>query len=159
MKQRAKLSQVAMTFETIERDFQEKVSSKIHLKSEGADRYRVFTPFVFEDGDHLAIVLKHEKDAWSLSDEGHTYMHLAYDPDEKVDHRSNRHETIRNALSVFQVEDRSGELIRTVRDNQFGDALFSYIQALMRIAELSEQSAPGMARLQLSSDLCPTEHP
>jgi hypothetical protein len=113
---------------------------------------------VFEDGDYLAIVLKREQDVWLLSDEGHTYMHLAYDPDEKVDHRSKRHETIRNVLSVFQVEDRNGELILALRDNQFSDALFSYIQALMIIAGLSEQSATGIARLELSSDLCPTEH-
>lgn len=147
-----------MTPETIEGDFQRKVSSKIRLKSEGANRYRVFTPFVFEDGDHLAIVLKREKDAWSLSDEGHTYMHLAYDPDEKVDHRNNRHETIRNTLSVFQVEDRNGELILTVRDNQFGDALFSFIQALIKIAGLSEGSAPEAARRALSSGPYPVDH-
>jgi hypothetical protein len=147
-----------MTLETIERDFQKKVSSKIRLKDEGVDRYRVFTPFLFEDGDHLAIVLKRENGSWFLSDEGHTYMHLAYDPDEKATHCRNGHETVSNSLSVFQVEDRNGELIRTVRDNQFGDALLSYIQALMRIAGLSEQSAPGIARLTLSSDPCPTEH-
>jgi hypothetical protein len=149
----------AMTLETIERDFKKKVSSKIRLKSEGQDRYRVFTPFIFEDGDHLAIVLKRENDSWSLTDEGHTYMRLSYDTDEKDPQRSNRKETVSNALSVFQVEDRNGELIRTVCDNQFGDALFSYIQAVMRIAELSEQIAPGIARLQSSSDLCPAEHP
>jgi hypothetical protein len=57
------------------------------------------------------------------------------------------------------VEDRNGELIRTVRDNRFGDALFSFIHALMKIVGLSEHSAPGIARLGLSSDLCPTEHP
>lgn len=72
-----------MALETIERDFREKVCSKIRLNAEGVDRYRVFTPFLFEDGDHLAIVLKREKAAWSLSDEGHTYMHLPYDLDEK----------------------------------------------------------------------------
>jgi len=149
----------ALTPETIEGDFQRKVSSKILLKSEGVDRYRVFTPFLLEDGDHLAIILKRENDSWFLSDEGHTYMHLSYDPDEKDSQRCNRKETVSNALSVFQVEDRNGELIRTVCDNQFGDALFSYIQALMRIAELSEQSAPGIAGLQLPSDPCPTEHP
>jgi hypothetical protein len=79
------LSRVAEpTQETIERDFREKVCSKIRLNAEGVDRYRVFTPFLFEDGYHLAIVLKREKTAWSLSDESHTYMHLTYDLDEKA---------------------------------------------------------------------------
>jgi hypothetical protein len=148
-----------MTLETIERDFQKKVSSEIRLKSEGVDRYRVFTSFLFEDGDHLAIILKRENDSWFLSDEGHTYMHLSYDPDEKDPQRCKRKETVSNALSVFQVEDRNGELIQAVRDNQFGDALFSYIQALMRIAGLSEQSAQEIAGLALSSDTYPAEHP
>ena len=52
-----------MYIETIERDFHEKVSSKIRLGAEGMERFRVFTPFLFEDGDHLGIVLKKEGDA------------------------------------------------------------------------------------------------
>jgi hypothetical protein len=51
-----------MTIETIETDFKQKVSQQIRLTSEGVNRYRVFTPFMFEDGDHLAIVLRHEAD-------------------------------------------------------------------------------------------------
>ena len=42
-----------MTIETIERDFKTKVCEKIRLWGEGVDRFRVFTPFLFEDGDHL----------------------------------------------------------------------------------------------------------
>ena len=47
-----------MVLKDIERDFKNKVTEKLSLSSEGIDRYRVFTPFMFEDGDHLAIVLK-----------------------------------------------------------------------------------------------------
>ena len=44
----------------------------------------VFTPFRFDDGDHITIVLKKKEQAgWVLSDEGHTYMHLTYDISEK----------------------------------------------------------------------------
>ncbi|MFH0994143.1 MAG: hypothetical protein V1844_01390 [Pseudomonadota bacterium] len=52
-----------MTTETIEQDFRQKVCSKISLREEGLDRYRVFTPFLSEDGDHFAIVLKREPSA------------------------------------------------------------------------------------------------
>ncbi len=72
-----------MTIEAIERDFKEKVCDKLRLASEGMNRYRVFTPFMFEDGDHLSIILKRENGKWMLSDEGHTYMHLTYDIDER----------------------------------------------------------------------------
>ena len=47
-----------MAIETVERDFHEKVSTKIRLAAEDMERFRVFTPFLFEDGDHLSTVLK-----------------------------------------------------------------------------------------------------
>ena len=56
-----------MNMEMIERDFREKVCEKLTISSEGIERYRVFTPFMFEDGDHLAIVLKSENGEWFLS--------------------------------------------------------------------------------------------
>ena len=126
-----------MTTETIEQDFRQKVCSKISLREEGLDRYRVFTPFLSEDGDHFAIVLKREPSGWILSDEGHTYMHLTYDLDEKDLQRGTRQKIITNALSLFQVKDRDGELLLSIPDHQFGDALYSYIQALMRITDIS----------------------
>ena len=99
-----------MSVETIQNDFRRIVCDNIRLASEGVNRFRVFTPFLFEDGDHLAIVLKREANGWVLSDEGHTYMHLTYDLDEKDLQRGNRQKVIGNALSVFSVEDREGEL-------------------------------------------------
>lgn len=62
-----------MTTDTIEREFRDKVSASVRLASEGVGRYRVFAPFMFEDGDHLTIVLRHEGGRWALSDEGHTF--------------------------------------------------------------------------------------
>jgi len=121
----------------IENDFREKVCSKIRLVGEGMDRYRVFTPFLFEDGDHLAIVLKRERSTWTLSDEGHTFMHLTYDLEEKDLQRGTRQKIITNALSMFQVDDRGGELILRVPGEQFGDALYSFIQALVKISDVS----------------------
>ena len=64
------------SIESIEQDFHRKVSRKIRLSREGADRFRVFTPFLFDDGDHLAIVLKRQGARWVLSDEAHTCMRL-----------------------------------------------------------------------------------
>jgi hypothetical protein len=126
-----------MTIETIERDFKTKVCEKIRLWGEGVDRFRVFTPFLFEDGDHLAIVLKRENSAWILSDEGHTYMHLTYDLDEKDLQQGTRQKVITNALSMFRIEDREGELLLRIADEQFGDALYSFIQALMKVTDVS----------------------
>ena len=126
-----------MSVDIIERQFHEKVSAKIHLESEGLERYRVFTPFLFEDGDHLAIVLKKDGERWVLSDEAHTYMHLSYDIDEMDLQRGTRQKIIANALSTFRIEDREGELVLDIPDKRYGDALYSFIQALLKITDVT----------------------
>ena len=126
-----------MSIGAIERDFHEKVSEKVRLAAEGIERFRVLTPFLFEDGDHLAIVLKRESGRWRLSDEAHTYMHLTYDIDERDLHGGTRQKIISNALSTFQIEDRDGELVLDVPDERYGDALFSFVQGLLKISDVS----------------------
>ncbi len=129
-----------MSITTIEQAFHEKVSAKARLMAEGIERFRVFTPFRFEDGDHLAIVLKRMDGQWVFSDEAHTYMHLTYDIDERDLHRGTRQKIISNTLSVFGVEDRDGELLLAIPDGQYGDALFSFVQALLKISDVSHLS-------------------
>ena len=126
-----------MSIKTIEQAFHEKVSAKVRLVAEGMERFRVFTPFRFEDGDHLAIVLKRVEGQWVFSDEAHTYMHLTYDIDERDLHRSTRQKIISNTLSTFGVEDRDGELLLDVPNQRYGDALFSFVQALLKISDVS----------------------
>ena len=126
-----------MSIAAIEKNFRSKVSEKVRLAAEGAERYRVFTPFLFDDGDHLSIVLKKEGEHWILSDEAHTYMHLTYDIKEEDLRAGTRQKIISNALSMFQVEDRDGELVAEVANEQYGDALYSFIQALLKITDVS----------------------
>lgn len=126
-----------MAIDGIERDFKQKVSDCVRLYSEGVRRYRVFTPFMFEDGDHLAIALRQEDGRWMLSDEGHTYMHLTYDLDERDLTRGTRQKIISNALSAFSVDDRDGELVLDIPDGQYGNALYSFVQALLKITDVS----------------------
>ena len=104
---------------------------------EGINRFRVFTPFRFEDGDHLAIVLKEVEKHWILSDEGHTFMHLTYDLDERDLHTGSRQKVISNALSLFGVEDHDGELVIEVPGREYGNALYSFVQALLKITDVS----------------------
>lgn len=126
-----------MSIEAIEQDFFEKVSAKIRLSAEDSERFRVLTPFMFEDGDHLVIVLKKDGNRWILTDEAHTYMHLTYDIDERALHRGTRREIISRALSMFEVEDRNGELILEIQDGDYGDALYSFVQTLLKVADVS----------------------
>jgi hypothetical protein len=126
-----------MTMANIEKSFRDRVSNHLSLIPEGKDRYRVFTPFLLEDGDHLAIVLHHQKDGWVLTDEGHTYMHLTYFMDEKDFRHGTRQKIIENALEEFQIEDRNGALTCAVEGDKYGDALYSYIQALLKINNIT----------------------
>lgn len=51
--------------------------------------------------------------------------------------RGTRQKIITNALSVFNVQDREGELIILVLEEQYGDSLYSFIQALLKITDVS----------------------
>lgn len=126
-----------MSFAAIENEFRKKVCEQVSLYQEGVDRYRVLTPFTLTDGDHLSIVLKKEGVRWVLSDEGETFMHLSFSMDSKSLNKGNRRKIINNALSAFDIEDREGELICHIPDTQYGDALYSFIQALLHISDVS----------------------
>ncbi len=126
-----------MAIDSIERDFRQKVCAKLRLTAEGIGRYRVFTPFVFEDGDHLAIVLRREDGKWLLSDEGHTYMHLTYELEDKELQKGTRQKIISNALSSFSVEDRGGELVIAIPEDRYGDALYNFVQAILKISDVT----------------------
>lgn len=139
-----------MAIDQIVQDFKKKVCDGISLVSEGINRYRVFTPFMFEDGDHLAIVLKKSQMGdWAISDEGHTFMHLTYDMEEKDLQSGSRAKIISNALSAFSVEDREGELLINVKDDAYGDALYSFIQAVLKVSDVS-----FLSREQVRKRLC-----
>jgi hypothetical protein len=126
-----------MDIKRIEQDFIAKICKSLSISSEGLSRYRVFTPFMFEDGDKYSIVLKKENGSWLLSDEGHTFMHLTYELDEKDLQRGTRQQIISNTLSMFGVNDREGELVIKIEEDRYGDALYSFIQALSKISDVN----------------------
>jgi hypothetical protein len=126
-----------MTEAVIEQQFREKVCAEVSLRPEGVERFRVETPFMSDDGDLLAVILRREAGQWLLSDEGHTYMHLTLRLEERDLRQGTRQKIIANALAAFGVADREGELVLPVRDEDFGDALWSFVQALLRINDVS----------------------
>ena len=121
-----------MTTAEIIESFRRKVSAEIDLEPEGVDRYVIHTPFMFDDGDHYVVVLHQEVGQWVLTDEAHTFMHLSY---AEVDlAQGMRARVIDQALTAYRVENRDGELRLPVPEDAFGDALFSMVQAIGRIA-------------------------
>lgn len=127
-----------MNIDSVQSLFRESVCSRISLEAEGLNRYRVFTPFCFDDGDYLSIVLKRERDGRTvLSDEGHTLMHLSYDTEYSKIMKGNRLKLINNAFAAYMIDDRDGELIIYVEDDDYGGAFYNYIQGLLKIIDTS----------------------
>src|SRR5664280_2498815 len=64
-------------------------------------------------------------------------MHLTYDLDEKDLQKGTRQKIVSGALAAFRVADRDGELIARVEEERFGDALFSFVQALLKVTDVT----------------------
>lgn len=126
-----------MTLAAIEQDFRTNVSAEIRLEPAGVERYRVFTPFQFDDGDHLVIILRCASGQWVLSDEGHTFMHFGIDLDERPASQDKRQQIIADTLKAFAVEDDGGELRIRIDDGRYGEALNGFVQALLQINKLA----------------------
>jgi hypothetical protein len=127
-----------MNVTSINDDFKKTVCGQIELSPQGDDRFLVNTPFRFSDGDHFLIALKKEADGWVLTDEANSLMHLSYSMDiDVLEDDGNRKEIFDNSLSFFSVENRGGELVKPVLDGRFGDALFNFVQALMKVSDVS----------------------
>lgn len=123
-----------MDIQTISADFKGKVSSHVNLVSEGISRYQVRHPFTFDDGDHFVILLKQYGDRWYLTDEGHTIMHLSYEG-LSLDKGSYK-EVIDNTVTSFGLNNKEGELILQIPEERFGDAFFTFTQALIKISDI-----------------------
>lgn len=129
----------------IEQAFRDKVCASLRLESEGSDRYRVVSPFLYGDGDHLSIVLRRNDSGWVLTDEASTYMHLSYELDDRALDTGTRQKIISDALTFFGIEDDDGELRVAVEADQYGDALYSLVQAMLRISDVTFLSRERVA--------------
>ena len=120
-----------------ENTFIHQVGKSVQLIGDGPGRYRISVPFTFNDGDSLAIVLKQLGDQWVFSNEGHTYMHLAYSIEAPRLEYGTRRQMIVQALHMFQVQERGGELVLPVEYNDYAEALWSFVQALLKIIDVT----------------------
>jgi hypothetical protein len=117
------------------KDFRKKACGSVDPVQEGVDRFVVKTPFTFEDGDVLKVVVAQESNGWYLTDEGHTFMHLSYD---EVDiEAKTRRRLLDQVLATYKVENRDGEPRAPLREDQMGDSPFSFLQAFTKISSLT----------------------
>jgi hypothetical protein len=142
--------------------FRKKVCDEIEIEPEGLHRFIVYTPFMFDDGDHFVVILRRKGDKWFLTDEGHTLMHLTYGGVDIA--RGSRARIVEESLAAHGVENNRGELILGVPDGEFGDALFSYLQALARTTTVPKMTMERVASTfmedfrSLITESLPAEH-
>jgi len=123
-----------METQLLEKRLKEKITESIRLVRRGVNRFVVLQPFAFDDGDHFVVILHKEGAKWTITDEGHTLMHVQYDD---LDLSSGtRARILSSTLSTFSVENARGELKAIANEEDIGDALFSYLQALNKISDL-----------------------
>jgi hypothetical protein len=123
--------------DAVVKSFRSRICDAITLEQAGTNRFYIRSPFLFDDGDEIGLVLRNDGGRWVLADEGQTLMHLSYKIEPRDLASGNRAKLISNALSMFGVEEQDGELRLPVEDGQYGDALYSIAQTILRIADVS----------------------
>jgi Domain of unknown function DUF1828 len=121
---------------TIQKEFLQKTSEEIRIHEEGLNRFRIFTPFMLGDGDHIAVVLKKEYGQWILTDEGDTLSHLNLMGLSESAIYGTRRDLINGILEEFNSEDRDGEIVTTVNSDTYGSSLYSFLQMIIRMSDL-----------------------
>ncbi|HAZ64430.1 MAG TPA: hypothetical protein DCZ72_12600 [Armatimonadetes bacterium] len=134
-----------MSVEAIADAFRRSVGAQVELHAEGHHRYQVLTPFRYNDGDHLGVVLKQVAGRWQLTDEGSTLMRLSYDLDLADLQKGTRAVIIDGALDEYGLTAEDGVLSTTVEGDDFGNALYSFIQGLQRISAVKLLSRERVA--------------
>jgi hypothetical protein len=112
------------------------LAEEIEVVALGPDKYGIVTPMAFDDGDLLPLVLRKDDAGWYLTDEGHTFLQLTYELEEADFRQPTRREIVNKNLSMFGMENRGGELVLRVEENKFGDALYTFAQALVKIDDI-----------------------
>ncbi|MBP8666165.1 MAG: DUF1828 domain-containing protein [Smithella sp.] len=127
-----------MNISDIESALKDKISREISLKEEGVNRFRIFNPYEFDDGDHFSIFLKKENGHWKFTDEAHTIMHLSYDMDvSALKKEGTRQKILTNIISNFGLDEYDGSLSIRIESDDFGSAFYNYIHALIKVTDLS----------------------
>ena len=136
-----------MNIDLIQNSFKSAVAKSVELFPEGVNRYRIFTPFHFDDGDHFVIVLRKEGSGnWVITDEGHTYMHMSYHMDLSSLEQGTRNAIIEGALEKYGMEEKEGQIVvRIDEPANAGNIFYNFIHCLISISDVSYLSRERVA--------------
>ena len=117
------------------REFRRSVAATVEVEPTAPDRYIVHVPMTFSDGDHYVVVLRDAGGRWRLTDEGHTLMHLSYELRNPESGRAGQ--IIDSIVQKLGLSRRNGALELDLRSDRYGDTLFTYLQAITQVSDVS----------------------
>lgn len=126
-----------MLREDLELALQERLKTDVAIEPRGKEDFRIITPFHFDDGDILKIILKRRgDDEWELTDEGHTLMYISYyDINMNTETRANILQKI--VSSHFMNEENGRLFIRAQGKDDLAGSLFSFIQGIVKVSDMA----------------------
>jgi len=128
-----------MSTQELNQNVQQAIGRQVVVEQEGKDRFPVLTPFTMDDGDHFNIVLQgvEGQQQWVVTDEGDTLMHLSYWMDYSSLKKGTRQQVIERVLGQYGIENRDGELRLEIPYSELSSAIFTFLQALTRITDIT----------------------
>lgn len=109
---------------------------EVEVEQQGIDRYVVYAPFTFDDGDHYVCIVERCGDKWCVTDEGHTFMHMSYRMSEFL--KGTRGKIIQDALAIHRIECNEGVLKICVPERMISDAVFSLLHGISKISNVTK---------------------
>ena len=101
------------------------------LECIGEYKHRVYTPFMFDDGDHYVIELVKINGRYAYSDTAHTEMHLDILGLPKCPNSGVYYALVDNLRQLFSIEPRQRCLCRYVADGEsHGKACMDLVHAI-----------------------------
>lgn len=125
-----------MDLSSIESELRSRIYEAIRAVPDPEDKNRfvIASPFTFDDGDTISIVLKRaDNNTWYFTDEGNTLMHLSYE-DMDFDKGAIK-EHIDTVLRTHYLKNDEGELKLRITNESYGESFFVFLQGLTKIAD------------------------
>ncbi len=120
---------------SVESELRSRICESIRVipDPEDSNRFVIASPFTFDDGDMISIVLKRADNTWYFTDEGNTFMHLSYE-DTDFD-KGTIKEHIDTVLRTHYIKNDEGELKLGITNESYGESFFVFLQGLTKIAD------------------------
>ena len=129
---------MAIDFTRLEKQLCERLCANVSIYRRDDGVLMLDSPFTFPDGDRYPIYLSESKvGGVTLSDRGHTLMHISYEYDVDTLYDGPRASLREQIVRESGIQEHDGAFAITVSPHQVADAVFVLGQALKKIYDLT----------------------